>query len=296
MIQNEIEKYRIAGRVAAVTRAYARSIIAENVTLLELADKIEHFIIKRGLKPAFPVNIGINNISAHYTPSSDDIGILKKGDVIKIDLGAHLEGYIADTAITIEVGTDNYSKLIDASAEALNLALELLKPELEVNVIGSCIENAITARGFKPVKNLTGHSMSRYRLHGGKAIPNVRTSGTNKIKLGEVLAIEPFATNGEGKVNERGYGNIYRFVRDKEPRSKEGRVLIKYIKENFGTLPFAERWCCRVIDKPKPVLRELMRDLVITGYPILQEADNSIVTQAEHTAIVTENGCEIITK
>lgn len=293
---NEIlEKYRVAGRVAAEARAYGSKLAVEGIPLLELVTEIELFITKKGLKPAFPVNIGINNVTAHYTPSSNDKSILKKGDVVKIDLGTHLEGYIADTAITVEVGTDNYRNLIAASVEALNLALELLKPALEVNVIGSCIENVITARGFKSVRNLTGHSISQYKLHGGKAIPNVRTSVADKIELGEVLAIEPFATNGYGKVNERGYGNIYRFVRDREPRSKEGKILVEYIKKNFHSLPFAERWCCGVVDKSQLALRELTKELIVARYPILQEVDNSVVAQTEHTVIVTERGCEIIT-
>jgi methionyl aminopeptidase len=295
-MSNEIlEKYRKAGRVAAEARAYARALVAENLPLLELANKIELFVIKKGLKPAFPVNIGINNISAHYTPSSDDNKILKKGDVVKIDLGTHLEGCIADTAITIEVGTDNYCSLIEASLEALNLAIELIKPEVEVSLISACIENAINARGFKPVKNLTGHSISQYKLHCGKSIPNVRTYSKDIIKQGEVLAIEPFATNGNGKVVESGYGNIYRFVRDRETRNKDSKILLNYIKENFGNLPFAERWCSGVVDKPTRVLRELIKDSIIVTYPVLEEVENSVVSQAEHTVVVTENGYEVIT-
>ncbi|MDI6887300.1 MAG: type II methionyl aminopeptidase [Candidatus Thermoplasmatota archaeon] len=290
-----LEKYRKAGRIAAEARAYGAKLVKENLSLLELAEKIESFILNKGAKPAFPVNIGVNEIAAHFTPKKSDTSIFKFGELVKIDLGAHVEGYIADTAITVEVGTNRYRNLIEASSEALSVAVELLKPRVELSAIGACIDAAIKSKGFKAVRNLTGHSMDRYRLHAGKSIPNIKTGGRERIEAGEVLAVEPFATNGSGRVNGSVSGSIYRLVREREPFSRKGKILFRYIKENFGTLPFAERWCYGIVDKPAPALRELMKARIVVTYPILKEVANSVVSQAEHTVLVTDTGCEVIT-
>jgi methionyl aminopeptidase len=291
---NVLEKYRLAGRIAAEALIYGTKLVDDNIPLLELAEKIENFIIKKGARPAFPINLGIDNVSAHFTPNSKDKSLLRKGSVLKIDVGVHIDGYLADTAITLEVGTNSYYELIAASREALSIALELIKPGLELRILGSCIEQTIKSKGFKPVKNLTGHTMDRYKLHAGKSIPNVATGIKAKINSGEVLAIEPFASNGSGKVVESFSGNIYRLISTKEPKNRNCKILAEYIKENFASLPFAERWCSR-IENHTTLLKELVKEGIIVTYPILVEEENSVVTQAEHTVVVTEDCCEILT-
>jgi methionyl aminopeptidase len=295
MDKEVIEKYRKAGRIAGEARDYGIGLVKENVLLLDVAEKIEKYIVEKGAKIAFPVNIGINDVAAHYTPRHDDKTVFKKGDVVKIDVGAHVDGYIGDTAGTVEVGTDRYGNMIKASKEALSVAVELIKPNVDLSIAGAGIEQTIRSYNFVSVENLTGHSLKRYRLHAGKSVPNISSNVKEKIEKDDVLAVEPFATNGVGRVGGKMIGNIYRLAMDREPETENGKKLLKYIKENFGVMPFAERWCKNIVDNVNGVLRELMRAMIITGYPVLREIDKGVVTQAEHTLIVTENGCEVIT-
>ena len=290
-----VDKYRKAGRIAAEARDYGESLVKEDALLLDAAEKVEKYILEKGAKPAFPVNIGINDVAAHYTPRHDDKTVFRKGEIVKIDVGAHVDGYIGDTACTVEVETNRYTRMIKASKEALEAALELIKPDIDLSIVGSAVEQTIRSYSFVPVSNLTGHSLKQFQLHAGKSVPNISTNVKEKIKKDDVLAVEPFATNGAGRVDGKTGGNIYRLLRDREPKTENSKKLLRYIKENFLVLPFAERWCMDIVDNVEAVLRELMRAMIITGYPVLRETGRGMVTQAEHTVIVTENGAEVTT-
>lgn len=290
-----VEKYRKAGRIAAEARDYGESLVKEDALLLDAAEKVEKYILEKGAKPAFPVNIGINDVAAHYTPRHDDKTVFRKGEIVKIDVGAHVDGYIGDTACTVEVETNRYTRMIKASKEALEAALELIKPDIDLSIVGSAVEQTIRSYSFVPVSNLTGHSLKQFQLHAGKSVPNISTNVKEKIKKDDVLAVEPFATNGAGRVDGKTGGNIYRLVRDREPKTENSKKLLKYIKENFLVLPFAERWCMDIVDNVEAVLRELRREMIITGYPVLKETGGGMVTQAEHTVIVMENCAEVTT-
>ena len=290
-----VEKYRKAGRIAAEARDYGESLVKEDALLLDAAEKVEKYILEKGAKPAFPVNIGINDVAAHYTPKHDDQTRFGKGEIVKIDVGAHVDGYIGDTACTVEVETNRYTRMIKASKEALEAALELIKPDIDLSIVGSAVEQTIRSYSFVPVSNLTGHSLKQFQLHAGKSVPNISTNVKEKIKKDDALAVEPFATNGAGRVDGKTGGNIYRLLRDREPKTENSKKLLRYIKENFGVLPFAERWCMDIVDNVEAVLRELRREMIITGYPVLKETGGGMVTQAEHTVIVMENCAEVTT-
>jgi len=293
-----IEKSCRAGRVAAQALRYGRDMVKPGVSILETVEKVENLILEKGLKVAFPVNIAINNIAAHFTPRHDDGPLVfEQGQVVKIDVGAHLDGYIADTALTVEVGTRNWGELIEASREGLTMAIEMMRPGVDLSKIGEKVQETIGARGFKPISNLTGHSLERFRLHAGLSIPNIKEKMKGDVKTGARIAIEPFATNGSGRVDGRRPSNIYRFLQKKSFITKpELRKLERHIIDNFGRLPFAERWCTKVVDDPQYPLKKLVRAGVVSSYPILQEMeDDAMISQAEHTVLITDDGCEIIT-
>lgn len=296
MDEEVLKDYRIAGKIAREARIYGASLIKENASLLEVANNVEDFIIKKGAKPAFPVNIAINNIAAHYTPRHDENLVFHRGEVVKLDVGAHVNGYIGDTAITIEIGTNNYKDMIDAVKEALELAIELVCPKAELGLIGGAIEQTIKAYGFKPIFNLTGHGLKQYTLHTGRSVPNVRDDKCGKVKEGDVFAIEPFATDGVGKVGNYKSGNIFRLVKMKNVKNERAKILLESINKEFNGLPFSERWCYKKMPKNLgSILNYLSKSGFIKPYSILKELGNGIVTQAEHTVIVTKDGCEIIT-
>ncbi len=269
------ECYREAGRIASKVRKEALSRVREDISLLEVAEYVENRIGALGAKPAFPCNISINEVASHYTPE-DYILCFKKRDVVKIDVGAHVDGYIADTAVTVEVGTKNHTRLISACDEALERAIAAIKDRTETNAIGKVIEETIKKYGFSPVKDLTGHSLERYKLHAGVTIPNHKTFFSNRIKKDMVFAIEPFATYGKGNIK---HGRPHIFALSAKADGE--------LRKRFGSLPFTFRWFPEINPKDRKGLRE---------YYELIEAGGEVVAQSEHTVIVNEDGCEVITR
>ncbi len=295
MNDEQLSNLRKAGSVAREARELAVSLVDENVRLLDVAEEVEAFIVRKGAKPAFPLNISLNDIAAHYTPKTDDRLRFSNGDIVKLDVGAHVDGYIGDTAATVEVGTKNWDRLIDSASAALRMALETLGEGVKANDLGRVIERSIKESGYRPVVNLTGHGMKQYNLHAGVTIPNYDDGTLTRIDRGMTLAIEPFATNGIGQVGNDKPGNIYRIMRERELRDQKALDFFKKIKNNFGTLPFSERWCYRIDRSCSGYLRTLVRHGMIFSYPILRELQSGMVTQAEHTVIVHGSKCEITT-
>src|SRR3972149_5491015 len=208
------EKLRVAGRVAREAKELGVSLCRDGTSLLDIAERIEAHMRPRGAPPAFPTCISLDHVAAHYSPLHDDRLALRRGNVVKLDLGAQVDGYIADTAVTVEVGTRNWTDLIKASEVALETAIEVCRPKTPTRLLGAAIERAIESHGFKPISNLTGHTIERYKLHAGKSIPNVGGAsshgGGDVIEAGDTVAIEPFATNGGGEGDGRKTGKIYR--------------------------------------------------------------------------------------
>jgi len=294
------EKYRQAGKIAATARDYGVRLIKPGVSFLDVANKVESKIVEKGAELAFPVNISINKGAAHFSPRHDDTLVFKNTDVVKLDVGAHIDGYIADTAITLEIGSNNFENMIIASNNALDHAIEKMKPGIKLSEIGKVVEETIKSFGYKPISNLSGHGLDKYKLHSGISVPNVSDAGyKTKPKIGDVLAIEPFATDGEGRVISGNGSNIYickESFRSKVIRDHRSKLYFNRLFGKFRTLPFAERWCEDLVpDSADLVLKKLSFLGLIKHYPQLIEAKNGIVTQKEHTIIVNDEGCEVIT-
>ncbi len=293
------EKYKRAGKIAAEARDYGADLIKPGVSFLAVANSVESKIIDNGAGLSFPVNISRNDIAAHYSPRHDDNFVFKMGDVIKLDVGSHIDGYIADTALTVEVETHKYDNMIKASSDALDNAINLMKADIVISDIGKTIEKTIQSYGYKPIDNLTGHSMEQYQLHSGMSIPNI-SNIFNKIKpkAGDVLAIEPFATNGAGHVTSGSGSNIYmceKSFRSRMIGGNRSKIMYNKMKNEFKTLPFAERWSEKLFPNSTLLLRRLSYLGLIRQYPQLIEVNKGIITQKEHTVIVTEDGCDVIT-
>jgi methionyl aminopeptidase len=296
-MDNEVlDKYRHAGKIAAEARDFGKELIKEDVTLLEVATRVEDFIVKRGGRVAFPVNIAIDDIAAHFTPRHDDNKLIfQRGNVVKLDVGAHIDGYIGDTAVTVEVNTNHWHDLIKASEEALEVAIDMIQPGVDLGKVGQAVEQTITRYGFKPINNLTGHSLEQFKLHAGLSVPNVAEHNSGEVEPGQVIAIEPFASNGAGQVNGYKMSNIYRFVRERPINDPNANLLLDKIKKYRNSLPFSERWCSRYLPKPNKALFKLVRAQIIAIYPILKDKSGGFVSQAENSVIVTEDSCEVIT-
>ena len=299
LYKEEIEYYREAGGIASEVRKKARRMLQVDTPVIDICNNVEQAILDKGGNIAFPCNVCINDVAAHYSSSPDDNTVIPPNSIVKIDLGVHVEGYIADTAFSVCFDAI-YEPLIQASDEALENALKMLRPGVSTLDIGKTIQETIEKWGFKPIWNLTGHQMGKYNLHMGKTVPNVPRFNPETLFEGDVCAIEPFSTlnSGAGEVIGRRDSHIYKLNRMRPPKSNEAKRLFTFISEKFKTLPFSERWLHKFQQTPKFVqsFKELIRTRRITGYPVLVEKTGKPVSQAEHTAIITENGCLITTK
>jgi len=294
-LNEEIEKILKAGRIAKDVMEYGLSLMRPGVLLYEICTKIEKRIINNGGMPAFPVNISINNVAAHYTSPIGDNKRLAKGMLVKLDIGVHVDGYIADTARSIVVGgkmSEEQERLIRASEKALLAAEKKIRAGVRISNIGRVIEEAIKSEGFIPVYDLSGHTIQRYKIHGGLSIPNHGTPSllSPKLKEGMLIAIEPFATTGKsGRIRENSHAYIFS-IRTTNYNGPD-KELVQELYNRFKTLPFASRWITwlkkRVVESK---LNFLSKSGVLHRYPVLIDVDNGIVSQAENTYIVTRDG------
>ncbi len=289
MSDEAIEKTLRAGEVLKKVAKEAEEKIVVGAKILEIAEFIENRIVELGANPAFPCNISINSDAAHSTPTRGDERVLKKGDLVKIDIGAHIDGYIADMAISIDLG--DHGDLIKASKEAVFNAIDQVKAGVNTAKLGKTIEETIKGYGFKPIVNLTGHGLLPYLAHAPPSIYNYATKKGVELKEGMIVAIEPFATNGVGRVSERNECEIYSLLNPKPLRLRELRMIVQEISERFKTLPFAKRW----INVSELFLSKLLREGVLREYPVLSEVSNCAVSQWEHTVIVEKDSCRIVT-
>jgi len=296
--KEELEKFRLSGKILRETREEMRGCVHENMLSIDVCEKAEALIRSKGGKPAFPVNVSINEVAAHYTSPPEDQTIIPEGSTVKVDIGVQIDGYVTDTAFTVSFNPEGKS-MATAAEHALNTVIENIHGEMTLSSIGNLAETAIKNRGFKPISNLTGHSVGRYIVHAGTSIPNVSGFNPNKVKTGEIYAIEPFVTlpNAIGRVDDAKLNTIFRFLKAKSAKSSPAKKLIKYIEKNFRTLPFAERWIIGVIPKEqhKEAFKELLNSKAIMSYPVFVEVSKKPVAQAEHTLLIKDDDCEVLT-
>jgi methionyl aminopeptidase len=273
-----------AGKIASEAREYGRSLVVVGANLLEVTEKIEAKIIELGGKIAFPAQLSRNSTAAHYNAVVNDKTIFLEGDLVKLDVGAHVDGAIGDTACTIDLG--NNSKLVKASEDALKAAIETAKPGVEVREIGKAINKVISAAGFSPIKNLGGHGLGEYQIHTSPSIPNFDNGDKTVLKEGDHIAIEPFATDGSGVVVEGAGSEVYLFQGKKPIRSLMARKIMKYIETEYNGLPFAKRWIAKKFTGVNVAFVLLERAGAIYHYPRLVEKKKGMVSQSEHSLIV----------
>lgn len=298
MTDNEIEAFRQAGLLASKIREDSKRLIMVGESLLDIAETVEQMIAEEGAKPAFPVNISINDIAAHYTPEAGSEESLEDDDLVKVDMGIEINGGLSDTAYTIDLSGKN-EKLVQASEDALQKAIDAIKPGMAVGDIGGVIEETIKGYGYRPIANLSGHMIKSNELHAGVEIPNIKTNDNYQLKEGEIFAVEPFSTTGNGYVEDLDQVEIFSLYSPAKVRMRQSRKIIEHVIKNYGMLPFAERWVRKEFKSKLLVsaaLRELLENQFIRGYPVLREVSRGLVAQSEHTILVTADGCEVLTK
>ena len=296
--EQTLKKLRLSGKILRETREEIKDFVHEGIPIIEICEKAEELIKNKGAKPAFPCNVSINEIAAHYTSPPNDTTTIPENSVVKVDIGAHIDGYLTDTAVTVCFNPES-DDLVATAERALKAAIENIRAGMSTSKLGSIIETTIRSLGFKPISNLTGHQIGRYVVHTGTSLPNVTQLFSSKIKQGGVYAIEPFVTlsKAAGRVENGTEVTIFRFLKSRSTANPHAKKLLKYIEENFRTLPFAERWLQNVVPMEyyKEAFRELLKSKALMQYPIFVEASGKTVAQAEHTVLIVEDGCVVLT-
>jgi len=292
-----LDALRKAGVIAAKVRDTVVQEIEPGVKVLDICDRAEDLIRELGGGMAFPTNVDINSVAAHYVSPVDDVTLVPERSLVKLDVGVHVEGYIADTATTA-CFDPSLSYLVEAAEAGLDAAIKTIRPGVRASDVGAAIEQAIKARGAKPIRNLTGHKLARYVVHAGASIPNVASRDHHVIQEGDVYAIEPFAVpnDADGLVTDGPPSNIYRVLKKHSLKGAAKRMM-KHIQAEHRTLPFASRWVLRRFPGQEGVsaFRELLDSKCIMSYPQLVERTRAMVAQAEHSVILTDGGCEVTT-
>ncbi len=286
------------GRVSYDALKKAGEMVRPGIKLLEVAEYAEGLIRKQGYDLAFPMNISINQQAAHYTPALGDEKVFGKDDIVKLDIGAAKDGILGDCAMTVDLSHNNQA-LLEAAQNALNDAIGTVKAGVKVNYIGKAIEKAITAKGFKPIKNLGGHGVAEHSLHAELFVPNFDNGDETELDEGMVIAIEPFATNGRGVVSDGDSYEIYDYIGPQPVRSSNARGVLAKIEKSYPHEPFAVRWLADSSSSKFGLyssVRELFSASAINAYPVLVELGNGMVSQFEAEVLVEKDGCSVLTK
>ena len=293
---SSMEKWRRAGKIAYQCREWARSEVKPGIRIRHILETVEEMMRKEGAQPAFPAQSSRNHIAAHYCSPPDDETVYEEGDCVKIDFGVHVDGWVADTATSIDLSSDGrWGSLIQASADALKGAINTLGPGVPVRDVGAVVERIITKAGFEPIRNLTGHGVDRWKVHCAPQIPNYPERGTAKFHEGMMVAIEPFASTGEGYIREKGKSEVFMMMRP--PRNAKGldRDILKYI-ESWRGLPIARRYFDQFeAEAVEQVISKLSKQGSLMRYPPLVEQDGVMTSQNEHSIFIGPDGVEVIT-
>jgi len=330
----DLKHWRDAGHVARRTLEAIKDEIKPGVSWHDVIESAERYIYRHGGKPAFPCTISVNEIAAHYTtdhrltpPEDWEHGMLfKSGDLVKLDIGVHIHGAIADNALTLELGNaGNHTELIKSAKDARDAAIEMMHPGTSWHKVGAAAEQVANDAGFEPIRNLCGHQLEIFNLHAGTSVPSFNCGPENpgfkgEVQAGTIFAVEPFCTTGASGLVEnippRSSSNIYRVTGDvqikkvvaKQKLKPLGARIAHYIEERYNTLPFAERWAFPLLEKPFPdedeesrvskwnaLIRKLTSIRFLETYAALRCADGGMVSQYEHTVHISDGGAEVLT-
>lgn len=315
-----LNEYRQGAEIHRQVRQYAQKSIKPGQTLTEIAEGIEDGVraltghpgleegdnIKGGM--GFPTGLSINHCAAHYTPNAGNKTVLQEQDVMKVDFGVHINGRIVDSAWTMTFDPV-YDNLLAAVRDATNTGVREAGIDVRVGDIGAAIQEAMESYEVeingktipvKPIRNLNGHDIVQYSIHGGKSVPIVKGGDQTKMEEGEIFAIETFGSTGRGYVTDDMETSHYAKKADAPNvalRVSSARSLLNTINKNFGTLPFCRRYLDRLgHEKYLLGLNNLVSSGIVEAYPPLCDIKGSYTAQFEHTLLLRPNVKEVISR
>jgi len=296
MDRHALDCFRKAGRIASECREWAARNILPGVTIRQVLETIEAMIRERGAEPGFPAQSSRNFVAAHYCSSPEDEQRYEEGDCVKVDIGAHVDGYVADTATTVDLSADGrWTPLVDAAKSGLAAAIANVRDGVALADVGGAIERTIVGAGFQPIRNLTGHGLGRWKVHTPPQIPNYAEKGAGHLREGMVFAIEPFASTGRGWIHEAGKAEVFMMARPPTRAKGLDRDVLRAI-DGWRGLPIARRYFTHLDrDAVEDTLTKLVRQGSLVRYPPLCEEESAMVAQAEHSIYLGPDGVEVLT-
>jgi methionyl aminopeptidase len=294
----DLEKLRRSGFISATAREHGKKLIKPGARIEAIAREVEQVIYDMGGKPAFPAQLSRNHIAAHYCSPPDDPTVVGPEDIVKLDLGTQVDGYVTDNAVTVDLREGEGSLIVAASRMALDNAISVMGPGASITEIGRQIESTVKALGFNPIYNLTGHGVARYIIHCAPSIPNYPDMKAGRLRANMTIACEPFVCDGKGYIDCDGESEVFMLRREIKPKDSVPQDVINAVGVTEG-LPFARRQLLPTLGSMKRVeeaLKLLKKKALIDEYPPLCEKKGVRVAQTEHTIFISETGAEVLTR
>ncbi len=279
----DLDKLRRSGRISATALAHGRKLIVPGARLEDIQREVERVIRELGGAPAFPAQVSRNHIAAHYCSPPGDPTTVQPGDIVKLDCGTHVDGYVTDNATTVDLRDGENSLLCTASRMALENAISVMGPGVSLTEVGRQVETTIQSLGFKPVRNLCGHGVARFTIHCAPSVPNYA---------------DPKASDGKGFIDAEGKPEVFMLTRDVRPKDNLSGDLQRALAQSDG-LPFARRDLVRWLGsepKAEEALKTLAKKDLVEQFPPLCEKPGVRIAQFEHTIFIHENGAEVMTR
>jgi methionyl aminopeptidase len=288
------EDFIKAGKISRQALEYGRELVVKGAKPVEICDKIEEKIHALGGTIAFPTQISLNEIAAHFCPEGDE-EIVLSDELCCLDVGAAFNGAVGDNALTVDL-SGKHTSLVKASAEALQAATETLGVGVPLCKIGKAIEEVIKGYGFQPIRNLSGHGIGINIVHQKPTVPNFDNGDMTKLEKGMTIAIEPFATTGNGLVEEKGDASVFTLVGKKSVRVGFVREIMKMI-EGYDGLPFTTRWLTKnfTYAQVRYALNQFDQLGILHKYPPLVEKSKGLVAQTENSFLIDDE-VRVLTK
>jgi len=297
--QLRLESFRKAGQIHKQVLEFISPKIQIGTKYLDICTDVEAKIFELGGEIGFPTNVCVNEVAAHYSSPPNDDSVIKEGDIVKIDVGVSVEGYVADGAFTVSFNKEKITEnLVTAVQTAVLKGLSIIKPGIKTNEVGKVTSKIIKGFGYNPIKDLSGHSIEKWQVHGNGEIPNVEMPSGKEFKEGDVFALECFASTGSGNIHRSSNCYIYEYdlSSDRVPlRNKLSRKVVGWIGKVKKTLPFSSRELLKEFQAGQFALRELITAGKVYRHFVLKEDPGVYVAQWEHTFMVTAEGIEQLT-
>eukprot|EP00359_Climacostomum_virens_P009996 CAMPEP_0204908706 /NCGR_PEP_ID=MMETSP1397-20131031/7603_1 /ASSEMBLY_ACC=CAM_ASM_000891 /TAXON_ID=49980 /ORGANISM="Climacostomum Climacostomum virens, Strain Stock W-24" /LENGTH=368 /DNA_ID=CAMNT_0052078327 /DNA_START=1435 /DNA_END=2538 /DNA_ORIENTATION=+ len=257
MLTVDLDSVRKAAECHRQVRRWAESVLKPGLELHEfvesLEDKTRALLEGDGLDAGvgFPTGVSLNHCAAHFSPNPGDRVVIGYDDVLKVDFGTHINGRIMDCAFTVAFN-EKYDNLVRAPKEATNEGLKVAGIDVRLTDVGAAIQEVMESYEvelngkvypIKSIRNLNGHSIEPYHIHGGKSVPIVANGDNTKMEEGEFYAIETFGSTGRGVVHDEGECSHYmidyeKFQKPIPIRDSKAKALLKHIEKKYATLPW----------------------------------------------------------